>query len=72
MKSALLVGVLGGLLVASVGIAAYAWWSLADVEMSTSGYLALAAGIVLTLVVGIGLMGLVFYSSRRGHDDRAG
>jgi hypothetical protein len=31
----------------------------------------MAAGIIVTLIVGIGLMSLVFYSRRHGYDDAA-
>ena len=31
---------------------------------------AMSLGIIFTLVVGCGLMALMFYSSRRGYDDR--
>ena len=37
-------------------------------SMSGAGYVAMAFGIFATMVLGIGLMALVFYSSRRGHD----
>ena len=37
-------------------------------EMSTAGYVAMALGILVTLALGIGLMALVFYSNREGHD----
>jgi hypothetical protein len=37
-------------------------------EMTSGGYVAMAFGIVLTLALGVGLMALVFYSSRKGHD----
>ena len=37
-------------------------------SMSTAGYVAMTFGIVATLALGIGLMALVFYSSRKGHD----
>jgi formate hydrogenlyase subunit 3/multisubunit Na+/H+ antiporter MnhD subunit len=37
-------------------------------EMSTAGYVAMALGILATLGLGIGLMALVFYSNREGHD----
>ena len=48
-------------------------WNLeSDVEMSGHGYAAMAIGIVASLAVGIGLMTLVFYSSRKGYDDAAG
>ncbi|MCW5734724.1 MAG: hypothetical protein KIS73_11380 [Enhydrobacter sp.] len=36
--------------------------------MSTMGWIAMFVGIVATLALGGGLMFLVFYSSRRGHD----
>jgi hypothetical protein len=67
-----------GLLVASVlslsllSVAVYLWLSLGDVEMTTSGYLALVAGGVATIGLGVGLMSLVFYSNRKGFDERAG
>ena len=37
-------------------------------SMSTAGYVAMTFGIVATLALGIGLMALVFYSNRKGHD----
>ncbi|MCW5737397.1 MAG: hypothetical protein KIS73_24950 [Enhydrobacter sp.] len=37
-------------------------------EMTRAGYVAMAFGIVATLALGTGLMALVFYSSRKGHD----
>jgi hypothetical protein len=36
--------------------------------MSTAGYVAMALGIIVTLGLGTGLMALVFYSNREGHD----
>lgn len=58
-----------GLLVASTGVGIYLWISMGDVEMSGHGWTAMIAGIVLSLVVGVGLMSLVFISNRRGYDD---
>ena len=47
-------------------------WSSGDgdtgQQMSGAGYVAMTFGIVATLALGIGLMSLVFYSSRKGHD----
>ena len=40
-----------------------------DAEISKHGYIAMAIGIVFSLVVGVGLMALVFYSSRAGYDE---
>jgi len=57
---------------AAMAVAYTAWQSLADVEMSTSGYIAMILGGVATIVVGVGLMALLFWSNRNGYDDRAG
>ena len=64
----LLVLCLFGILGASVGWAIYAWTSI-DVQMPTAGYVAMFAGIFLSLLVGCGLMALVFYSNRKGYDE---
>jgi hypothetical protein len=37
--------------------------------MPAIGYLAMAGGTVISLAVGFGLMGLLFYSSRHGYDE---
>jgi hypothetical protein len=47
----------------------HAWTSLGEVEMSVHGYVAMILGIIFSLLVGCGLMALVFYSSRRGYDE---
>jgi hypothetical protein len=50
----------------------YVGWETADVDtgqsMSTSGYVAMAFGIFFTMALGAGLMALIFYSNRKGHD----
>jgi hypothetical protein len=38
--------------------------------MSVHGWIALGLGTFLSLAVGGGLMALVFYSARKGYDDR--
>jgi hypothetical protein len=38
--------------------------------MNVHGWVALALGAVLTLLLGAGLMALVFFSARKGYDDR--
>jgi ABC-type spermidine/putrescine transport system permease subunit II len=58
------------LLFCLVVVAVYGWYMLRDSQMSTVAVIALAAGVVLTLVVGIGLMSLLFYSSREGFDEQ--
>ena len=46
----------------------HAWGLLAGVGMSPMGWLFLVLGVVVTIAVGAGLMGLLFYSSRKGKD----
>ncbi|MDH3660689.1 MAG: hypothetical protein OEU92_11820 [Alphaproteobacteria bacterium] len=48
-----------------------AWMELQGVEISRHGWIALTLGAFLTLSVGAGLMALMFFSHRRGYDDRA-
>jgi len=45
------------------------WIGLGDSEISSAGWLAMGFGVVVTLALGIGLMALVFISSRRGYDE---
>lgn len=40
------------------------------VQMTIHGWIALAIGVIFSLAVGIGLMLLVFFSSRHGYDER--
>lgn len=72
MKTALIVIAFIVALAIAIGTAIYLWVSIGDVEISWIGMLALIGGSILTLLLGGGLMALVFYSSRRGHDDDAG
>ena len=43
----------------------------AEQQMSTGGYVAMTLGVIVTLGLGVGLMALIFYSNRRGHDHDA-
>jgi hypothetical protein len=45
------------------------WTDIGDSEISGAGWLAMGLGVVATLALGIGLMALVFTSSRRGYDE---
>ena len=47
----------------------YGWISAGDVAMPAWGWLMMGLGIFFTLLVGGGLMALVFYSSRVGFDE---
>jgi hypothetical protein len=59
-----LVGFLGW----AIWYAIHAWGLMAGVGISPVGWLFLVLGVVVTTVVGAGLMGLLFYSSRKGKD----
>ena len=69
MKTVLLFVGLGSLLVVTIFAAVFMWWTLSGVDISFHGMIALALGCVFSLLLGGGLMFLVFYSSRHGHDD---
>jgi len=45
--------------------------SFRDTEMGLHGSIALGLGIGFSLILGVGLMALVFYSARKGYDQRA-
>jgi hypothetical protein len=68
MKTGLLVASLFGILALAIWGAIYVWRQIGDIEMSTTGILAMIAGIVLSLGLGMGLMFLVFHSERRIDD----
>ena len=72
MKIALYLS-LFGILGLAIWWTIYAWTSDygADAPMSMHGYIAMVLGIIGSLIVGCGLMGLLFYSSRRGYDEPA-
>jgi len=66
-----LVVVLLGLLIAAMALAVRSFTSVEGPPMPEVGYVAMTIGIVLSLLVGIVLMALLFYSSRHGYDERA-
>jgi TRAP-type C4-dicarboxylate transport system permease small subunit len=70
LSQALVLVILFAMLVFAVVWASMAWTS-EDVTMSIHGWIALALGTIFSLVVGCGLMALMFYSSRSGYDDTA-
>jgi hypothetical protein len=68
MRKFAIVVPLVALLAASVWFAFYSWTAIEGPPIPTEGYVAMALGVLFSLVVGIGLMALVFYSSRHGYD----
>jgi hypothetical protein len=60
--------VLLGFLIAAIVYAVQAWNAMGDVQVSTAGWIFMGLGVVVTILVGGGLMALVFYSSRHNYD----
>ncbi len=56
-------------ILAAAGIFAYAGLASEGEPMPTVGYTALALGAGFSILVGVALMTLVFYSSRHGYDE---
>ncbi|WND01700.1 hypothetical protein QGN29_09020 [Temperatibacter marinus] len=44
------------------------WTTFDDVDIGFHGSFALGIGVFFTLLIGFGLMALLFFSARRGHD----
>jgi len=66
--TAALVVILLGFLAVSVWFASQSW--LVDgPPMPAQGYIAMILGVVFSVLIGCGLMALVFYSNRHGYDD---
>ena len=61
------------LLLLLIGAAAigYFGWTSTDTDVPLSGYIAMALGAIFSVAVGVGLMALLFYSSRAGYDEPA-
>jgi hypothetical protein len=57
------------ILVAAVWFASRAWTAVSGPPMPGIGYLAMTLGIIFSLIVGCGLMALLFYSNRHGYDE---
>jgi hypothetical protein len=61
---------IAGAVVLVIGVfIAVQWGRIGDSEISGAGWLAMGVGVIVTLALGIGLMALVFISSRRGYDE---
>ena len=48
---------------------AYRQWILVDVDLPAWAWISMAFGVALSILVGSGLMALIFYSSRKGYDE---
>ncbi|MCP3461423.1 MULTISPECIES: hypothetical protein [unclassified Bradyrhizobium] len=67
MRSLLIIILLA--MLAGVGYFAYSALSVDGEPIPTEGYVALALGAGFSVIVGVGLMALLFFSSRRGYDE---
>ena len=57
-------------LVLAIGVVIVVFWtSLGDSDVSPAGWIAMGFGVIVTLALGIGLMALIFISSRYGYDE---
>jgi hypothetical protein len=59
------------ILVLTIVWAAMAWKEGDGVAMDKHGWIALGLGTFFSIVIGCGLMALMFFSSRSGHDEAA-
>ena len=69
MRSLYVLVPLFALLLASIWFAGRTWVHLGGDSIPLYGWVAIAGGVFFSLVVGIGLMALIFYSHRHGYDD---
>ena len=64
------------IVISAAALIAICYWGLTvlvatqGVELSIHGKIAMGIGIVFTMAVGFGLMALLFYSNRGGHDEK--
>ena len=65
-------GIAAAVVMALVVVSVGNWERIGDVGIGLNGWIALVLGIVVTMAVGIGLMALIFISSRRGYDEPPG
>lgn len=59
------------LLIGALAFLIAVWVHVADVQIPAYGWIAIIGGVLFTLLIGGGLMALVFYSSRKGYDEQA-
>jgi hypothetical protein len=69
VKTALVAVPLLAILLAAGWFVVRAWLTISGPSVPASGYAAMALGVGFSLVVGCGLMALLFYSNRHGYDE---
>jgi hypothetical protein len=68
-RSWVAVAMASAVVLAVIAAIAGLWADIGESEISLAGWVAMGFGVIVTLALGIGLMALVFISSRRGYDD---
>jgi hypothetical protein len=58
-----------GLMLLGTGFFVYQGMTVGEGSLPGDFYVAMTLGIVFSLVVGVGLMALIFYSHRKGYDE---
>ena len=71
MRMLLLLVPLFALLAGALWFAYGAWSHFGMESLPAQGWLAMAGGILFSLLIGCGLMALMFNSSRHGYDDQS-
>jgi hypothetical protein len=66
---AIVLAFLAALLIGTAIWSMSAWNATSGVEMGGHGWIALGLGTFFSLLIGCGLMALMFYSSRHGYDE---
>ena len=61
------IAAMGVILGASIWFLFYGW-NLTDAQIDTNGYIALGLSVLLSMILGGGLMALLFWSNRKGYD----
>lgn len=69
MRKTALYAALIALLAAALWFAGRAWVHFGAGAIPYYGWFAIAGGIIFSLIVGCGLMALMFYSHRHGYDE---
>ena len=68
-RSSVAVVIAGAVILVVAVVVANLCTGIGNADISPAGWLAMGFGVIVTLALGIGLMALVFISSRRGYDE---
>jgi hypothetical protein len=69
---ALIIIALFALLGSAIWFAGAVWLRLGGGDIPLYGYMAIGGGVLFSLLIGGGLMALMYYSHRHGYDDLGG